>query len=126
MTTTHTYALMGLSRAAYDEIAAAMREAGYDHVFGADGEIDMHGIAVTPNDEDIRAAPFDDKAAVSAGYHSPAFIQAFLGYMAAKLPQLHAIEPQRLLNVFAEFEKEMAAPTVASNQKKEPFNASQR
>jgi hypothetical protein len=47
---THTYVLMELSQAAYEEIAAKMREAGYDHVFGADGEIDMHGIAVTPSD----------------------------------------------------------------------------
>jgi hypothetical protein len=44
---TCTYALMELSRAAYDEIAAKMREAGYDQAFGADGEIDMRGIAVT-------------------------------------------------------------------------------
>ena len=48
---THTYALLEVSAAAYDEIAAKLREAGYDHVFGGDGEIDMHGIALT------RAAP---------------------------------------------------------------------
>lgn len=47
LTSTHTYVIMELSPAAYDEIAQKMREAGYDHVFGEDGEIDMYGIAVT-------------------------------------------------------------------------------
>lgn len=53
---THTYVVMELSQAAYDEIAAKMRAAGYDHVFGSDGEIDMHGIAPAPRklDESIR------------------------------------------------------------------------
>ncbi len=37
---------MELSAPAYEEIATKMREAGYDHVFMDDGEIDMHGIAV--------------------------------------------------------------------------------
>jgi len=45
--TTHTYVLLELSRAAYDEIARKMREAGYDQAFDAEGEIDMRGIAVT-------------------------------------------------------------------------------
>lgn len=43
---THTYALMQISQAAYAEICAKMRNAGYDHAFNDDGEIDMHGIAV--------------------------------------------------------------------------------
>ena len=43
---THTYVVMELSEAAYREIADQMRAAGYDHAFGSDGEIDMHGIAV--------------------------------------------------------------------------------
>ncbi len=43
----HTYVLCEVSRAAYDEIAAKLRAAGYDHAF--DGEcIDMHGIALVP------------------------------------------------------------------------------
>jgi len=44
---THTYVKMLLSAEAYDEIAANMRVAEYDHAFGDEGEIDMHGIAVT-------------------------------------------------------------------------------
>ena len=48
MTYTYTYVLMELSQVAYDEIAKKMREAEYDHAFGEDGEIDMHGIAVVP------------------------------------------------------------------------------
>jgi len=42
----HTYALLEVSPAAYAEIAAKLREAGYDHAFGDDGAIDMHGIAL--------------------------------------------------------------------------------
>ena len=44
---THTYVELELSPAAYDEITAKLREAGYDHAFMDDGEIDMHGLAVT-------------------------------------------------------------------------------
>mgnify|MGYP002142428633 FL=1 len=44
---TYTYALMQLSKAAYDEIAAKMKEAGYEHAF--DGQvISMQGIGVEP------------------------------------------------------------------------------
>lgn len=44
---THTYVELELSQSAYDEIAKKLRDAGYDHAFGRDGEIDMHGLAVT-------------------------------------------------------------------------------
>lgn len=47
----HTYAVLELSAAAYDEIANKLKEAGYDHAFDiqSDGRvvIDMHGIGVT-------------------------------------------------------------------------------
>jgi hypothetical protein len=49
---THTYALLELSQVAYDEIAAKLRTAGYDHVFDNDepgATIDMHGIGVEPD-----------------------------------------------------------------------------
>lgn len=42
---THTYATLTVSQAAHDEIAAALRAAGYDHAFH-DGVIDMHGIGL--------------------------------------------------------------------------------
>ena len=54
---THTYAIMELSDAAYREIAEQMRAAGYDHAFGADGEIDMHGIAVARTVGAINSSP---------------------------------------------------------------------
>ena len=41
---THTFAELELSPAAYDEIAAKLREAGW---FVDGGAIDMHGIGVT-------------------------------------------------------------------------------
>lgn len=44
--TVHTYALLELSPAAYEEIAKKLRDAGYDHAFNDEGEIDMHGIGV--------------------------------------------------------------------------------
>lgn len=47
---THTYVTMDLTPAAYDEIAAKMREAKYDHAFNDEGEIDMAGIAVVMTD----------------------------------------------------------------------------
>lgn len=52
---THTFAELELSPAAYDEIAAKLKEAGYDHAFireirhgvEVSATIDMHGIGVT-------------------------------------------------------------------------------
>lgn len=43
---THTYALLRVSAVAYDEVAAKLRAADYDHCFGRDGEIDMQGLAL--------------------------------------------------------------------------------
>jgi hypothetical protein len=44
---THTYALLPVSKEAFDEVATHLRAAGYDHAFVDDG-IDMHGIALSP------------------------------------------------------------------------------
>lgn len=49
----HTYALLELSYKAYQEIFEKMKAAGYDHAFGYDGEIDMHGIAI------VQQSPID-------------------------------------------------------------------
>jgi hypothetical protein len=47
---THTYAVLRISKATYDEIKKKLEEAGYDHAFHDDGDgdvlIDMHGIAL--------------------------------------------------------------------------------
>lgn len=47
---THTYALLEVSPAVYEEISAKLRAAGYDHAFHDDEEhgavVDMHGIAL--------------------------------------------------------------------------------
>ncbi len=44
---TYTYVLLGVSQAAFDEIAAKLRDAGYHHVFTDEGKVmDMHGIAL--------------------------------------------------------------------------------
>jgi hypothetical protein len=46
MKATHTYVLLEVSGAAYDEIETKLRDACYEHVFNDKGEIDMHGIAL--------------------------------------------------------------------------------
>lgn len=47
---THTYAILEISQAAYNEIKSLLEKAGYDHVFHEDTEfgivMDMHGIAL--------------------------------------------------------------------------------
>lgn len=49
---THTYAVLEISRDAWEEIAAKLQAAGYQHAFhrdvtdGGAPVIDMHGIAV--------------------------------------------------------------------------------
>lgn len=59
MRSTHTYVEMELSQDAYDEIAKNMRETGYDHAFGKDGTIDMHGLAVTRSATVVDSNPID-------------------------------------------------------------------
>lgn len=43
---THTYAVLEVSKEAFNEIKKKLREAGYDHAF-IDDVIDMHGIALS-------------------------------------------------------------------------------
>lgn len=45
MTHTHTYAILEISRVAYEEIREKLEKAGYSDQFH-DDVIDMHGIAV--------------------------------------------------------------------------------
>lgn len=44
---TYTYALLEISRAAYDEIAEKLKAVGHEQAIMDGGEIDMHGIALT-------------------------------------------------------------------------------
>lgn len=50
MSYTYTYVELGISRAAFEEIAAKLRAAGYDHAFRGEA-IDMRGIALIPGGE---------------------------------------------------------------------------
>jgi hypothetical protein len=43
---THTVVTLEIHDAAYQDIAKKLRDAGYDHAFSDDGQIDMTGIAV--------------------------------------------------------------------------------
>jgi len=47
MHNTHTYVVLEVSSDAYQEIKLKLKAAGYDHAFMSNGEIDMHGIAVS-------------------------------------------------------------------------------
>jgi len=55
MTHTYTYAILEISKEAYDEIKSALEKAGYEDQFHENDEfgivIDMHGIAVAKNNE---------------------------------------------------------------------------
>lgn len=56
LTSTHTFALLEVSQSTYDEIAAKLKDAGYEHVFIDEGEyiaLDMHGIGIIPSEETI-------------------------------------------------------------------------
>lgn len=46
---THTFATLAISQGAYDEIADALRKAGYDSAFLPEGPISMQGICVAPH-----------------------------------------------------------------------------
>lgn len=52
---TYTYAVLEVSKAAYDEIRAKLEAAGYQHAFHSDSDhpelIDMNGIALAPEAE---------------------------------------------------------------------------
>lgn len=52
---THTYAILDVSRAAFEEVARLLRAARYDHCFDRD-VIDMHGIALRIGAEDATQA----------------------------------------------------------------------
>lgn len=64
MRTTHTYAILEISAAAYEEIRAKLEQAGYQHAFHpkADGRIaiDMYGIAVATDMSDVLDPPDAD------------------------------------------------------------------
>lgn len=51
---THTYALMPVTLATYEEVKRKLKDAGYDHALGPDGELDMHGIALVLEKEPSR------------------------------------------------------------------------
>lgn len=50
---TYTYALLEVSREAYQEIRRKLEDAGYAHTIGSDGAIDMHGLALVRLAQDV-------------------------------------------------------------------------
>ena len=54
MTMTYTYAELEISPAAYDEIEAKLKAAGYDQALH-DGRLDMEGIALTRGPHWVRS-----------------------------------------------------------------------
>lgn len=55
---TYTYVTLGISRAAYDEIAGKLKAAKYNHLFKGE-TIDMHGIALEPQGSRLRDFSLD-------------------------------------------------------------------
>jgi len=51
MRATHTFAILEVSPAVYEEIREKLKAAGYQHAFMADGSIDMYGIAINTADQ---------------------------------------------------------------------------
>ena len=60
----HTYALLEVSAAAYDEIKQKLIDAGYRSAINEAAEIDMHGIALVRNETGLRPLKIDAKCAV--------------------------------------------------------------
>lgn len=52
MRSTYTYALMAVPKKLYAFVRAKMNDAGYQQAIGDEGEIDMRGIALVPDDSD--------------------------------------------------------------------------
>lgn len=50
---TYTYALLEVSETTYKEIRDKLRTVGYNHAFGNNGEIDMHGIALVIKEQKV-------------------------------------------------------------------------
>lgn len=66
--TTHTLAEMPVSARVYEEIAAKLREAGYDHAFMEDGVISMQGIGLSrpqPSAMGVRMREAREKAGLT-------------------------------------------------------------
>lgn len=64
LTSTHTYAELEVSKAAYMEIGQKLRNADYEHAFMSDGTIDMHGIGLTCEKDDVDQQARDAAGAV--------------------------------------------------------------
>lgn len=60
---TYTCATLEVSQAAYDEIAAKLRAAGYDHAFAEDGMVDMTHIGLVREARVLAHEQFAGRAA---------------------------------------------------------------
>lgn len=108
MRSTHTYAILEVSQQCYDEIAAKLRAAGYDHAFGTDGTIDMQGIGLSPEEEPepeccCRRVDVDREDASDCPAHGPgspyekaakALEAEDEARAAARIPHLLGIDPK--------------------------------
>lgn len=68
---TRTYALMAVSVSTFNEVLKNLQEAGYYHAIGADGTLDMHGLALVkmPEVEPLPTPPV--KCSCRTGCKSP-------------------------------------------------------
>ena len=63
---TYSYVILEVSPSTYNEIAAKLHEAGYDHAFNDEGEIDLHGLALVKSAAGFRPATSGTSSALDA------------------------------------------------------------
>lgn len=70
---THTYAILEVSQATYDEIKEGLEKAEYNHAFHRESSerivIDMHGIAVAADPTIVRKEVEKEKDESSTDHH---------------------------------------------------------
>lgn len=97
MSTTHTYALLEVSPATYDEVAEKLKAADYDHAF-VEGAIDMHGIGLQRGPAPPPIGPNEHILQFFAYAHLPPHLQAVskpFGDMATQLVGTLPRNPER-------------------------------
>lgn len=62
---TYTYAVLKVTKRAWAEIGAKLKQAGYEQAFHDDGVVDMHGIAIQP--EELPGTAVDDGTRIEIG-----------------------------------------------------------
>jgi len=96
MRSTHTYAILEVSNAAYTEVRKLLSDAGYDHAFH-DDVIDMHGIAIKASASASEHVPLAELQAESARTNEANGVIAFLVGVVARIAGAATIEEAKTI-----------------------------